>query len=215
MRIDRLTFGFLLLAAPAAAQETPSDWRWATDQPATVVAGAEMPDGGWRFTTMAPGWHVTMGPGGILYPADVTLDGRFAVQGEIFIFPDAATEGYGIFVGGRDLEGNRTWVALLARPDGSAGVFHKAGRDLHALVDWTTHEAVRAQAAGDTPQNVFRIEAEPARVRFLINGEEIGSFPRAQLNVDGAAGFRVGRGVNLHASNFDVTRRLAPAPAAR
>jgi hypothetical protein len=160
---------------------------------------------------MAPGWHVTMGPGGILYPSDEVLAGPFAVESVIFIFPDPSDEGYGIFVGGAGLEGpDRTWIALLARPDGAAGVFRHAGGRTEPLIPWAIHEGVLPQKAGDSPRNVFRIDASADSVAFEVNGVTIGKMPRAGLSLDGHPGFRVGRGINLHASTMDVTRRLAP-----
>jgi hypothetical protein len=49
-------------------------------------------------------------------------------------------------------------------------------------------------------------------VRFVVNGERVAAWPRASLAVDGAYGFRIGGGVNLHITNLDVTRRVAPFP---
>ena len=59
------------------------------------------------------------------------------------------------------------------------------------------------------------VRAEPDSVRFLVNGVRVSAWPRAALQVDGSYGFRIGAGANLHITNLDLTRRLAPFPARR
>lgn len=199
-------FAILLPGSPGFAQtDPPTGWKWVTDAPATLVTGADLPDGGWRFTEMSPGWHVTMGPGGILYPTDREVTDRFVVEAQIFIFPEPSDAGYGVFVGGRRLDGpDPTWIAFLARPDGAAGVFRHARGRMEAIVPWAMHEAVLAQKADDSPGNVLRVETGQDNVTFTVNGVAIASIPRAGLDLDGRFGLRVGRGVNLHASRLEA-----------
>ena len=52
-------------------------------------------------------------------------------------------------------------------------------------------------------------------MRFFVNNTRVGAWPRAALRVDGAFGFRIGQGANLHITNLDLTQRLAPFPARR
>src|SRR5262245_53482294 len=81
-----------LLAVSAAARQlqTPTDWQWRTDTPAKVTADAKLGPDSWHFVAMPPGWHVTMGPGGLLYPdgrdiakiprAGLSTDGAFGLR---------------------------------------------------------------------------------------------------------------------------------------
>ncbi|MGE0354676.1 MAG: hypothetical protein AB7I33_15270 [Gemmatimonadales bacterium] len=198
-------------AAPLGGQqlEPPSDWRWVTDRPAELVGGDSIPEAGWRFVTMVPGWHVTTGPGAIMYRPGADVEGRFVVESQIFIFPGDSQEEYGIFVGGKNLEQNdRTYLAFVLRRDGSAAVLHRAGRETHLLSPWARHDSI-AVASPDVPKNVLRVIGDRARVSFTVNGQEIASLPRADLPVEGTVGFRIGAGMNLHAVTLDVTRRLA------
>lgn len=153
----------------------PAGWKWALDAPARLLNGGkfESADSLFEFVHMALGWHITMGPGAALFDSRERAEGRFAVQGELILFPNASANEYGLFVGGRDLEGQaKQWLAFVVR-------------------------------------------AEPDSVRFLVNDERIAAFARGAIDVDGAFGFRIGQGVNLHITNLDVTRRLAPFPARR
>ena len=214
----------LALALPLAAQHendpmnAPPGWRWSLDAPARLLNGGKFAsaDSLFEFVHMAPGWHITMGPGAALYDPRERAEGRFVVQADLILFPNASANEYGVFVGGRDLEGaGKSWFAFVVRSDGSAAVMHRAGAETHLIMPWTKHEAVKPLPAGGSATNVVAVRAEPDSVRFVVNGTRVAAFPRAALAVDGAFGFRIGHGVNLHITNLDVTRRLAPFPARR
>ena len=74
--------------APAlltAQLTTPTNWKWRQDAPAPLAAGSKMEPGSWVFVQMPPGWHVTTGPGVLLYPAtNGEVDGNFTLEAEIF-----------------------------------------------------------------------------------------------------------------------------------
>lgn len=53
----------LILPSAATAQSgMPAGWRWTTDSPAPVRAQQAADDSSWRFSEIAPGWHVTTRP---------------------------------------------------------------------------------------------------------------------------------------------------------
>ncbi len=71
----RLVTALIVLGACAPALltaqlTTPTDWKWRQDAPAPLAAGLKMDPGSWAFVQMPPGWHVTTGPGVLLYPTD-------------------------------------------------------------------------------------------------------------------------------------------------
>lgn len=197
--------------APLAAQQpaAASTWRAVVDP--SRPAGQAAADTGVEFAPMPPGWHVTTGPGVIVFDARKRAEGRFVVEAEMFLFPGASQEGYGVFVGGADLEGGRPgYTAFVVRRDGSAAVVQRrAGADT-LLLPWTRHEAVVAHPGQGTTKNVLRIVADAATVTFLANDRELVTLPRSPLRLEGVIGLRVGAGVNVHASRFDLTYRLAP-----
>lgn len=221
-RPHRILLLILLLALPAgalSAQEPtlPPGWKTRPDAPARLVAEQRVPEGAYRFVTMAPGWHITSGPGLIMYQAEHALAGPaverpFTVESEMFLFPDASAEEYGLFIAGKALESDGVeYLAFLLRRDGSAGVFHRAGDELHEIHPWTPAESVaRIPASGGTAKNVIRVEVTATTVRYMVNGGVIAELPRAHAAVAGSLGFRAGPGVNLHVSTLDVTFRLAP-----
>lgn len=224
--IALVTFSVVLLggASRVAAQAavapltSPPGWAWSLDAPARLQNGGRFApsDSIFDFVHMAPGWHITMGPGAALFDPRERAEGRFALQGELILFPNASEGEYGVFVGGRELEGpTKQWYAFVVRSDGSAAVMHRAGSETRLLMPWTKHVAVKPKPEGATVTNVVSVRAEPDSVRFFVNGERITAFARAQIDVDGPFGFRIGHGVNLHVTNLDVTRRLAPFPARR
>lgn len=215
-----LSAPLLPLGAQAAPDAAPTGWRWALDRPARASAGGQAigTDSLVEFTPMAPGWHLTMGPGGVLHDPREQADHRFVLTAEMILFPDAAMDGeYGIFVGGRDLESSerKQWFAFVVRGDGSAAVMHRAGPETHLIVPWARHAGVKPRPDGATVTNVLQLRAEPDSIRFLVNGERVAAFARAALDVNGPFGFRLGTRVNLHATNLDVARRLAPFPQRR
>ena len=190
-------------ARPAVAQGAaglPAGWRVAPDAPA---------DSAPRFQTMAPGWHVTMGPGAVLYnPAHVTED-RFALEMEFFFFPGPADAADGLFVGGETLDGTPAFTAFVIRRDGSAGALRRAGGATTQLRDWARHPAVVVQRGDSVVKNVIRLAAERDSVAFLVNGTEVFRLARHAAPMDGVFGLRAGPGTNLHVSRLDLTRHLA------
>jgi hypothetical protein len=203
----------LLLAGSAAglgAQDgAPAGWRWTTDRPARLVSGQAVPDSGWRFVAMPPGWHITMGPGGVLYDPGHRATGRFVLEAETFLFPEKTEEGFGLFVGGRNLDQAPEYVAFVIRPDGRAAVV-RAGATPVTLVDWTPADSIKVQDPSDAVRNVLRVAVERDSVTFSVNGGRVAALPRAAGEFEGYFGFRVGAGVNLHISTLDFTRRIAP-----
>ena len=212
-------FVALLVLAPVVTAQggpiTPLGWNWRTDAPATPRRGAAetLRADQFEFSLMAPGWHITMGPGGILYDGTEAAEGRFVIEGELILFPDASNEEYGVFIGGTDLTGDgQGWLAFVVRGDGQAAVIRSEAGQRSMLMDWTPYATVKPRASGGTAKNLVMVRAEPDSVRFVVNGERVAAWPRAAVAADGAFGFRIGRGVNLHITNLDLTRRLAPFP---
>lgn len=204
------------LAGSAAANgqlQTPSDWRWRADGPVKLVTGEKVPSDGLAFVAMPPGWHVTTGPGTLLYQPQYSARGNFSLEAEIFLFAGTSQDEYGIFAGASGLEPQGAtpgYVAFVARRDGQAAVLARKAESFEPLVPWRRDEAVVPQAGPDNVKNVLKVDAGPKDVVFSVNGKPVATLPRAGLQIEGQFGFRVGRDVNLHISRLDVTHRLAP-----
>lgn len=201
---------------PAMQLQTPTDWKWRTDSPASVTnVDKDLPASSWFFVAMPPGWHITSNPGVVIYHPTHTGSGLYRLQSQAFLFPGTGQEEYGIFIGGRDLEqGSATpsYTAFVARRDGRVAVFKRAGDATTALIDWKVNDAAVAHPGEGTAKNIFKVEVLTSEVVFSVNDKEVARVPKAQVTTDGQFGFRAGANMNLHVSSFDATYVLAPVP---
>lgn len=220
MRVARIAFLAVLVALPLAVGagmlppggqlKTPEDWKWRLDEPAAMSTG-KMETGQWWFVAMPPGWHVTMGPGGVVYHPGYRASGRFVVESELFLFPDSSDEGVGVFVGGQSLGAQESpaYTSVLLRKDGSASVVRRTPAGVTPS-PWAAVDGVRPHGGKDAEKHAFRVEADTATVTFLVDGVKVAALARADAAPDGHFGLRIGRGVNIHVVRLDFTQQLAP-----
>jgi hypothetical protein len=196
---------------------TPTDWKWRQDAPAPLAAGSKMEPGSWVFVQMPPGWHVTTGPGVLLYPTtNGEIGGNFSLEAEVFLFPGEAADEYGLFLGGQDIDTSAApdYAAFVLRRDGMSAVLRRRAGQTTPLVDWQRHEAVlQGNLKGDAVKNVLRVDVDPLNATFSVNSAKVATVPLANLRADGRIGFRIGKDMNLHITTLNVTRKLAPLPA--
>ena len=210
----------MLAVAHAAAQlKNPSDWAWRLDAPATLVTSLDVPESSWLFVMMPPGWHVTTGPGALLYPSRFPeVIGNFSVETQIFLFPGESLEEYGVYIGGRNIAGQAPadYTAFVLRRDGQAAVLARSGDTPRSLAPWRAHQAVVAHTGGTEPvKNSLRVDVDPVNVTLSVNGAKVLDLPTSGVGTTGSVGFRVGKALNLHITSLDVTQRLAPVPVRR
>ena len=122
--------------------KTPADWKWVPDSPAKVIDTGEAKADAIFFVAMRPGWHITQGPGSIFYQPDYQARGNFAIEAEIFLFPDSSAEEYGLFTGGRSLDAGATYSAFLARRDGQTAVLDRKPSGVVTVTGHPTEDAV-------------------------------------------------------------------------
>jgi hypothetical protein len=211
------TLGVLLAPLPASlatAQglQVPASWRWVTDEPARVSTVTDrVTDSAFTFVAMVPGWHFTMGTGAVLFDPRYFAEGSFALESEVFHFPNSANTEYGFFVGGTSLDGaSPRYVSFVLRGDGSVSSWERSGGVTRLLVDWRRAEAVIPNDGKDVVRNVVRLVVTKKEAVLKANGLDVLVLSRENLPLDGQFGFRVGRGVNLHVTTLNVTSRLAP-----
>lgn len=188
-------------AKVVAAQPRPKGWAIRYDRANAV-------DTAFKFADMPPGFHVTSGPAAILWHADKTAKGNFAVESEIYLFKgEDRPEGYGVFVGGEALNDvAQRYTYFLLRKDGMFTIRQRQGAEVKTLMPWTAHAAVPAGPTepGKPVQAKLRVEAGAQDVAFLVNGTRVAALPRAQVQPDGIAGLRVNHALNLHVTSLDV-----------
>lgn len=214
----------MLLASPALAQQTekkeelPAGWTVRVDR--ANASAAEV-----KFWNMAPGWHATTGPAAILYnPTNIAV-GAYKLESESFLFPGEHAEGFGVFFGGKDLDKDtQAYTYFLIRKDGQFIVKVREGAAARTLIPWTAHAAIVPHDGGkETAKNVLAVQVGSENVDFSINGQQVGSVPRAQLPTDGVVGLRINHRINVHittltvespAGKHEYAPKRAPKPAA-
>ena len=191
----------------------PPGWRWATDHPARMTSEWNMPDSTWRFVQMAPGWHITTRPGALMYDPSIHAAGHYVLESVQILFPGSTQSGYGLFFGGRDLEGpGAHYIVFLVRRDGHIAVERRQDSTATMLVPWTPAPSLEQATGTNTARNVLRIAVRPDSVLFAVNAVPVAAYPRTGEGLDGFFGFRTGPDLNLHVTTLDYTRRLAPVP---
>jgi hypothetical protein len=200
----RIAAAALLMAGPLAAQSArPEGWRWRFDRANAV-------DSTLSFVTMRPGWHITTGPSGILYNPAQTASGTYRAEMLVFLFkPGDHAEGFGLFVGGQNLEAaSQAYTYFLVRKDGRFTIKQRSGATARDLVPWTQHAAITAHP-GDSSnvRNDLAVEVGADSVRFSVNGTTVSTLPKSAVPTDGQVGLRVNHGLNLHVSKLEIQRR--------
>jgi len=202
-------------AAPAAAagdvqatqapQEAalPAGWSVRLDRPGSDVSE-------FRVTEADGALEIRTGPAGILWrDEDALATAAYSVSATFTEVgaPAGHREAYGLFVGGRDLEGDgQAYTYFLVRGDGSFLIKRRAGDATSNVTDgWRPSEAVAAAEGGD-PTNTLEIRVEPDQVRFLVNGTGVATVPADQVDTEGTFGLRANHNLHLRVAEFAVQR---------
>lgn len=219
LRRSLSAFSLVLLAAtPLAAQSTgarehdpdikanggalPSGWTGRTDRATAKIEDA-------KFVAMGPGFHVTSGPAAIYWRDANTTSGPFTASATFTqTKAPAHPEAYGIIFMGKSLDAaNQNYAYFLVRGDGKVMVKHRAGSEVHTILDWTENAAVHKQDANGKATNALTVDATQAdSVRLMVNGAQVASLPIAHLgSTNGIVGLRVNHNLDVHIADFSVT----------
>ncbi|HEY6830752.1 MAG TPA: hypothetical protein VI259_28085 [Gemmatimonadaceae bacterium] len=209
----------IAMAAPVCAQQQQAKEK----DPTSAVTAAPLPDG-WsmrlddkdatkaaKFETMGSGFHVTSGGAAIYWQPkdeqkdDFTVSATFGQRVKNIGHGDLG-EAYGLFVGGRDLSdaSKQTYLYFEVRQGGQFLIDHRAGAEVHKIIDWTP--AASVHKFEDSPNsNALAIKVAADSVRFLVNGEQVQALPRTALkDLSGNVGIRVNHNLNVHVAGFAV-----------
>ena len=207
----------LLAAAPLSAQvgakehdpdvkanggALPAGWMGRTDKPTAKIEDA-------KFVTMGPGFHVTSGPAAIYWRDANTVTGPFTAsatftQTKAPMHPEA----YGIIFMGKSLQGaDQSYAYFLVRADGKVMVKHRAGSEVHTIMDWTDNGAVHKQDADGRATNTLTVDAtRPDSLRLSVNGAQVAALSTSNLgSTNGVVGLRVNHNLDVHIADFSVT----------
>lgn len=222
------TFGFALAAAALLAACTAKESAPAADtgmasmdstamgsDPDVNVTGGAIPAGytartdksdapisGASYTASGGAWEVRTGPPHIIYAAKDTASGNYTVSATVEQL-EAPThpEAYGLFIGGRDLDGpGQTYTYFLVRGGGDLMVRVREGDKTRDVIKWTPNADVpKADASGKGTYALAATVAGDA-VKFSVNGKEVASVAKAGLPTDGIAGMRINHNLHVRAT---------------
>jgi hypothetical protein len=116
-------------------------------------------------------------------------------------------EGYGLFLGGRKLEGaGQSYTYFLVRADGKFTIKRRDGEKVSELVGWKAHPAIQKADAEGKATNLLEIDAkiDPKRVSFMVNGKEVHALPASRVATTGMVGLRVNHNLDVHIEDFAV-----------
>jgi hypothetical protein len=192
--------------------KTPPTWKVRLDKPDPGARIGAEKDADVFFVNMTPGWHVTTSRAAIFWHPASTASGDYRAAATLHSFDPKSRhqEGYGIFFGGSDLEGEgQAYGYFLLRNDGKFLIKKRQGAATALVQDWTAHAAIArwTPESGASVENRLAVEASGETVTFEINGEPAASHPRAALPTAGVVGLRLNHHVNVHVSDLAVTPR--------
>jgi hypothetical protein len=202
-------------AVPLAAQKKEKD-------PDKKVAGGALP-AGWsartdranqkiedaKFVASGTSYHVTSGPAAIYWKDKSSVKGPFTASAtfrQTKKNPEHP-EAYGLFFTGNKLESpDQSYFYFLVRGDGKVLVNHRAGAEVHKIMDWTDNAAVKKADKNGVATNTLGIDASrPDSVRLLVNGVQVTALSGSNLgSTDGVVGLRVNHNLDVNISDFKV-----------
>ena len=207
--MNKLMFLMVTAAAPLAAQVQQEAKPWAPPAGWTVSTDKAANAADTKFVTMGSGFHVTSGPAAIYFNSANQGTGAFTANASFGVRSggsDGHFEGYGLLIGGTDLNdaAKQQYFYYLVRGDGKFFFAHRAGAEVHKLVDWTESAAVNKQGENGAVSQVLSIQVTADSVHLSANGKRVHSRAKGQLRTDGQVGLRVNHNLNLHISAFEV-----------
>lgn len=164
-----------------------------------------------KFYPMGKGMHVTSGPAAIYWDPKYNAEGDYTVSATFVqekkpMHPEA----YGLFIGGQNLkDSTESYLYFETRGDGKYLINHRAGNEVHKIVDWTETDATKKEDASGKSTNELAIRVTKDSVDFLANGKLVKGFSKAEMHnfaANGQTGVRVNHNLDVHIANFEVTR---------
>jgi hypothetical protein len=177
----------------------PAGWQARLDSASAKIDGV-------KFEPMGAGFHVTSGPAGIYYKSGQKVGGTYQAHATFTqLEPAMHPEAYGLFVGGADLQGdNQKYTYFLIRQDGKFLIKKREGASTPNVMSWTENSAIKKADGSGKAVNALTIDVGADKVRFLVNGTEVASQPRMQVEPDGIAGLRINHNLNVQVEDFSV-----------
>ena len=228
MRRSVLVAGLIAIAIPFATPAAAQRGGMNAD-PTTKVAGSgQLPDG-WQvyldpnrfdkmtvkdlsFTESTGTFHITTGPAGVYWTGkDMVPNAAYTYTASFTqLKAPSHNEAYGLMVAGRDMGSadKQSYLYFEVRGSDDYLINHRAGSDVHKLVNWTSNPAIKAKDASGKATNVLTIEVGADSVRFMANGTQVTALPRSAMeDMSGVYGFRVNHNSDVQIGAVKFTRQ--------
>jgi len=205
-----------VLAMPTTTQ-VQSGWKVRADGSQSVTAPESTPK--LTFTASGKGFQLAGGSPGIVFDPSHEARGVYSVRATFTLLkPSATVTDYGLFFGGKDLEGEApTYVYFTIAHDGAFQLRHRAGTAINEI-DKSLHFAIRRPDASGKSTNTLEVQVAPTAVSYLINGAVVhatptragtGSYTEGE-KAYGIAGIRIDGPVDVQVDGFEVNTKFVP-----
>ena len=192
--------------AVAGGGELAPGWQMRVDP----RAGSGAPP---KFVAMGSGWHATSGSRAIYWRAGDVAKGNYKVDATFTLSKAPGhAEAYGIVFAGKDLTTpKQNYMYFTLGGNGTYLIKHRAGdadSEIHTIQDWTASDAIAKADASGKSTDKLSVVVGAQKVQYLINGKEVYSMDRANIpgGADGIAGIRVSHNLDVHISEFKITK---------
>lgn len=193
--------------------KVPEGWKVRLDHADhEAVIGANPDSSDIYFVNMTPGWHITTGPAGIFYHPANEAAGNYTLSSTIHYFDPKGRnrEGYGVFLGGKDLEGDdQTYIYFLLRNTGEFLIKERMSDETGLIQAWTASDVINVYKEGEeasSVKNTLKVTVSGDEMTFYINDTEVAAVSSAMMDTDGHFGMRLNHSVNLHISDLRITQ---------
>ena len=179
--------------AAAGGAGVPAGYVGRADRAEDALTGA-------RYTPRDGGtWEVQTGPAHIVWSARDTAQGAFTVRTRIAqLEAPSHPEAFGLFVGGRDLEGaGQRYTYFVVRGTGEYLVRVRDGGATRDVRGWTAAPAITRQDGGGRAAYDLAVRVATDSVRFLVGDTPVHAVAAGAVPTDGIAGLRINHNLRL------------------
>ncbi|MSO83240.1 MAG: hypothetical protein EXQ53_08105 [Acidobacteria bacterium] len=214
MRRRALLIALIAACAVPIAAQVPAGWMVRLDGSQSASAPEGTPT--LTFAPMGKGFHVTGGPGAIMWDPAHTVKGVFSVKAIFTLMKSSDTvTHYGLVFGATDLDGSTpAYVYFTIAQDGTFQIRHRAGHEVHEI-DKSLHFAIRKPDASGKSTNTLEVQVAPTAVSYLVNGAVVDATPTRSgtgsytEKTDGLVGVRIDDHIDVQVEGFEIKAPFA------
>ncbi len=207
LRRALITASLVFFAAPLAAQ-APEGWQVRIDRSQTASDPDNTPE--LKFMSMGNGFHVTGGPAGTFWDPANTASGDYTLTATFNLMkPSGHVNYYGLAFGGDQLAAaGQNYIYFVVAQNGMFQVRHRAGENVHGVIEATAHQAIRQPGADGRSSNTLEVRVAGNTVSYVVNGTVVGTTPKSGMTAktDGIVGLRVNHLLDVHIEGFAVKK---------